>query len=453
MKGRILIVEDDPSFCELLHTGLEHLGFECESTTSPDEAVHRAHAADVDAVVTDLKMRGLTGLEVCERIVADRPDLPVVVMTAFGSLDTAIGAIRAGAYDFLTKPFEIAQLGLVLERAVRHRKLQVEVRCLRRIADESEGFDELIGDSPAMKRVYELLSRVMESDASVLLSGESGTGKEVVARILHRHSRAAAGPFVAVNCAAVPEALLESELFGHERGAFTDARESADGLFQEANGGTLFLDEIGDLPLALQPKLLRVLQERTVRRVGGTQERPFDARLVVATHRDLESAVEEGAFREDLFFRVNVVRIELPPLRNRGTDVLLLAQHFVDRFARRARKTIGGFSPAVAERLLAYRWPGNVRELSNAMERAVALALFDQITVEDLPEKIRGYEDHTLVVGGGDLAELAPLEEVERTYIDHVVSAAAGNKTLAARILGIDRKTLSRKLHRFSRAA
>lgn len=453
MKGRILVVEDDPSFCELLHVGLEHLGFRCESTTYPEEAIVRVRELEVDAVVTDLKMRGLSGLDLCARIVADRPDLPVVVMTAFGNLDTAVGAIRAGAYDFLTKPFEIAQLGIVLERAVGHRRLREEVKRLRRITDEASGFDELMGESPAMKRVYDLLARVVDSDVSVLLTGESGTGKEVVARVLHRRSRVAAGPFVAINCAAVPEALLESELFGHEKGAFTDARDARSGMFLEANGGTLFLDEIGDLPLRLQPKLLRALQERTVRPVGGRDERPFDARLVVATHRDLEACVEDGSFREDLFFRVNVVRIELPPLRSRGTDVLLLAQHFVERFAARGDKPIEGISASAAERLLTYDWPGNVRELANAMERAVALTSYERISVEDLPEKIRSHQSHHVVVGGGDPSELVPLVEVERRYIEHVVEASGGNKTLAARILGLDRKTLHRKLMRFARAA
>jgi two-component system response regulator HydG len=286
----------------------------------------------------------------------------------------------------------------------------------------------------------------------VLVTGESGTGKEVVARALHRRSRRRGGPFIALNCAAMPEPLLESELFGHVRGAFTDARASRTGLFVQANRGTLLLDEIGDLPLALQPKLLRALQERVVRPVGGDAEVPFDARLIATTNRDLESAVEEGQFREDLYFRVNVIRVQLPPLRARESDVLLLAQHFLTQHAERAGKRLVGISPAAAERLVSYEWPGNVRELQNCIERAVALARYEEITVDDLPEKIRAYRRSHVLVASDDPAELVPLEEVERRYVLRVMEAVRGNKTLAARVLGLGRKTLYRKLEQYGAA-
>jgi two-component system response regulator HydG len=292
--------------------------------------------------------------------------------------------------------------------------------------------------------------KLADSDASVLVTGESGTGKEVVARALHRMGRRRNGPFIAINCAAMPEALLESELFGHARGAFTDARSSRTGLFVQSDGGTLLLDEIGELPMSLQPKLLRALQERHVRPVGGDSEVAFDVRLVCTTNRDLEEAIEEERFREDLFFRVNVVHVQMPPLRARGTDVLLLAQHFLVRYATQAGKQVVGISPAAAERLMAYTWPGNVRELQNCIERAVALTTFEQIAVDDLPEKIRAYRRSHVIVASDDPSELVPLEEVERRYILRVVEAVGGNKTLAAQVLGMGRKTLYRKLERWA---
>jgi two-component system, NtrC family, response regulator AtoC len=285
----------------------------------------------------------------------------------------------------------------------------------------------------------------------VLVTGETGTGKELVARALHDRGPRKAGPFVGLNCAAVPEPLLEAELFGHVRGAFTDASRARAGLFTRANGGTLFLDEIGELPLALQPKLLRALQERKVRPVGSDDEVPFDARVMTATNRDLESAVDENRFREDLFFRINVIHVGLPPLRARGGDVLLLAQHFVDRYAGQAGKAVSGISAAAAERLLAYAWPGNVRELENCIERAIALTEFEKIAVDDLPEKIRNYRRSHVLVASDDPTELVPLEEVERRYILRVMEAVGGNKTEAAQVLGVGRRTLYRKLEQYGR--
>jgi two-component system, NtrC family, response regulator AtoC len=450
VSGRILIVDDERSMCEALEAGLTPKGFATRWTTSAADALELLGAVEVDVVVTDLNMRGMNGLELCARIVANRPDIPVVVITAFGSLDTAVAAIRAGAYDFITKPVKIDALALALERAVQHRSLREEVKRLRQLVDATQRFEEVIGTGPTMRKVQDLLARIADTDTSVLITGESGTGKEVVARALHRRSRRSQRPFVAINCAAMPEALLESELFGHVRGAFTDARSARTGLFVQADGGTLLLDEIGDLPLALQPKLLRALQERTVRPIGGDREVPFDVRLIVATNRDLESAVEEGRFREDLYFRINVIHLALPPLRARGSDTLALAQHFLVQFAAQMGKHVTGLSPAVAERLLAYTWPGNVRELQNCMERAVALTQFEEITVEDLPEKIRAYQRSHVLVASDDPSELVPLEEVERRYIRRVMEAVGENKTLAAQVLGIGRKTLYRKLEQDS---
>ncbi len=309
-------------------------------------------------------------------------------------------------------------------------------------------FDELTGQSPPMKAVFELIERIADSDVTVLVSGESGTGKEVVARALHKRGRRKAGPFVAINGAAMPEALLESELFGHTRGAFTDAKTSQSGLFVQANHGTILLDEIGDMPLGLQPKLLRVLQERRVRPVGGHAEIPIDVCVIAATHRDLDSAIEGGSFREDLFYRINVVNIALPPLRARVGDILPLAQRFATEFARRAQKSVTGIAPAAAERLLTYTWPGNVRELQNCMERAVALARFEQIAVDDLPEKVRDYRRSHVLITADDPPELVPMEEVERRYVLRVMDAVGNNKTAAARILGFDRKRLYRWIER-----
>jgi two-component system response regulator HydG len=448
MSTRILLVDDDATLADTLAIGLRRRGIEVAARTSAAEAMQALEGEDFDVVITDLNMRGMGGIELCEHVIANRPDVPVVVLTAFGNLEAAISAIRVGAYDFINKPVEVDVLALVGERAATHRRLREEVKRLRAEAGRAPRFDALVGRSPAMQAVYDLIDRVADSDATVLLSGESGTGKEVVARAIHTHGRRRAGPFVAINCAAMPESLLESELFGHAKGAFTDAKTAEPGLFSRASHGTIFLDEIGDMPLGLQPKLLRVLQERTVRPVGGREEIPIDVRVVAASNRDLESAIEEGRFREDLYYRVNVVHIALPPLRTRASDVLLLAQHFLVHFSARAGKQVTGITSPAAEKLVAYAWPGNVRELQNCVERAVALTRFEQIVVDDLPEKIRDYRRSHVLVAGDDPSELVPLEQVERRYIARVMEAVGGNKTAASRILGIDRKRLYRMLER-----
>lgn len=443
--ARILIADDDASMCAMLSAHLTKRGFEVETFTSAQAAFDAHRSREFDVVVTDLNMAGMDGLELCERVVQNSPQTPVVLITAFGSLETAIGAIRAGAYDFVPKPFEIETFVLAIERAARHRELQAEVSRLRSVVAGASRFDDMLGESAAMRRVFELIERVADSDTSVLVTGESGTGKELVARALHRRSARRDGPFVPVNCAAVPEALLESELFGHTRGAFTDARTARSGLFVEASGGTLFLDELGEMPLGLQPKLLRALEERVVRPIGASAEVPFDVRLVAATNTDLESAVEEGRFRADLFYRVNVLQIDLPPLRRRDNDVLLLAQRFVEQCAERSGKRVTGLSAPAAQKLLSYAWPGNVRELKNAIERAVTLARYAEVVVEDLPEKIQDYRRSR---GDGD-EPLLPMAEVERRYVGRVLEATGGNKAEAARILGFDRTTLYRKLQRY----
>jgi two-component system response regulator AtoC len=449
MKAKILLVDDDRPLCETLEIGLRKRDFAVTWRTSAEEALAVIDAEDMDVVVTDLNMKGTTGLELCERIHAVRRDLPVIVVTAFGNFESAVQAIRAGAYDFINKPVQLDVLAIALDRANQTKSLREEVKRLRLEVGRGPKIDELIGESPAMQEVFELVDRIAPSDTSVLITGESGTGKEVVARALHKRSRRSSGPFVAVNCAAMPEALLESELFGHVRGAFTDAKTAHTGLFVQAKGGTLLLDEIGDMPLALQPKLLRVLQERTVRPVGGMQEVPIDVRLIAATNKDLETAVEEHRFREDLYFRINVIQLPLPPLRARGSDILTLAQHFTLAIAARTGKAVKGISPAAASRLSAYAWPGNIRELHNCMERAVTLARYEEVGLDDLPDRIKDYKSSHVLVAAEDPSEFAPMEEVERRYILRVLDAMGGNKTAAARTLGFERKTLYRKLEHF----
>jgi two-component system response regulator HydG len=447
MTGRVLIVDDERSMCELLDADLRLRGFSTCSVTSAADALAALAANDVDVVLTDVRMPGTTGIELCRQITQQQPEeIPVVVMTAFGSLETAVAALRAGAYDFITKPVEMDLLAVSLCRAVEHHQLQQQVRRLSETVDRAAQFGDVLGDSPAMQAVYSQLIQIAATETRVLLTGESGTGKELIARWLHRKSRRTTGPFVAVNCGALPESLLESELFGHAKGAFTDARQERKGLFQQAQGGTIFLDEIGELPPPMQVKLLRALEERTVKPVGSDREIPFDARLVSATNRDLEHAVQLNEFREDLFYRINVIQIELPPLRARGTDVLLLAQHFLKGYAQTMGKSVTGISRPAAERLLGYNWPGNVRELRNVIERAVALTQHDHLVVDDLPAKICEYRARQVVIDGSDPSQLISLEELEHNYIQQVLEATGGNRSQAARILGLDRKTLYRKL-------
>lgn len=474
-QAKLLIVEDQSSMQQLLDDFLRPLGFDIQSCSSATEACRTMRIADrsdsafgfgvppttgpgsngnsdipfsnseFDVVLTDLKMPGMDGLEFCRRVKERYPNLPVIVMTAYGSLETAVEALRAGAFDFVTKPVELELLKASLVRAAENSHLRRRVRTLESQA-QSESFGELIGQSDVMLRLKDQLSRIVDSSVTVLLTGESGTGKEVVAHALHQQSSRSGQPFVAVNCAALPEALLESELFGHAKGAFTDAREDRTGLFLQANGGTLFLDEIGEMSIEIQPKLLRALEQKTVRPVGGKSELPFDVNLIVATNCDLEAAMEAKKFREDLYYRINVLEITTPPLRRRGTDVLLLANHFLSQFDGQANKRIVGFDDDVLQRLLAYDWPGNVRELRNVVERAVVLTQHDKISVDVLPRKIIDHNPSQLVIDEGDNQPLASLEMIQHRYIRYVLDRTDGNKTEAARVLGLDRKTLYRKL-------
>ncbi len=449
MTGHVLVIDDDETTCELLTSALGRMGVQVTAFSSPREAMAAFAATQFDTVVTDLGMREMNGIEVCEAIQRARPDVPVVVVTGQGTMDTAIGALRAGAYDFLTKPVDLKLLAAAVRRALTHHALSEEVKQLRKAAANGVRPTPVIGESSVMRAVYDLIGRVADSDASVLIHGETGTGKELVARAIHEQSARRLGPFVAINCAAVPASLLESELFGHARGAFTDAKAQRTGLFLEARGGTLFLDEIAELPLEVQAKLLRALQERKVRPVGSNAEIPFDARILTATNRDLDEEVAHHRFREDLYYRINVVKFELPPLRDRAGDVLELAQHFLNLLASRRGQPPLTLSTAVAAKLMAYQWPGNVRELENCIERAVALARYSEIALEDLPEKVVAYRPDRFIVAADDPTEIMKMEEVERLYVLRALSLLGNNKTRTATALGFDRRTLHRKLERW----
>lgn len=454
MSASVLVVDDDANLTQTLELGLAQRGFVVSTAQRAEEALSQLDTQDVDVVLTDINMPGLGGLEFASQVGERHPDTPVIVLTGFGSLEAAVAAIRAGAYDFLSKPARLDAIVIALERAVQHRALRREVKRLRLEVGSGAGLtlDGVVAVSAAMQKTLDVVARVAGTQTSVLITGESGTGKEVMARAIHTRS-GRKGPFIAVNCAAMPEALLESELFGHARGAFTDAREARVGLFTEANGGTLLLDEIGDMPLGLQPKFLRVLQERRVRPLGARGDHPVDVRIIAATHRDLEARIESGAFREDLYFRLNVVSLALPPLRERTADVLPLAQRFLAEFSARSGKAVQRLSTKAAEKLLAYDWPGNVRELSNCLERAVALTRFDEIGVDDLPERVLAHRSTRVVVSAEDPSDFVTLEELEKRYVLKVLEAFKGNKAQAARTLGIERKTLYRKLEAWGRNA
>jgi DNA-binding NtrC family response regulator len=420
--------------------------YQVVTVTSAAAAIEKIANEDFDVVLTDLGMVDMSGLELCERILGTKPDVPVIMVTGAGQLESAIAAMRAGAYDFITKPVDTRLLAISVARAKQHCQIRREVNRLREATSGLTPPEGVIGSSRAMGRIYETILRIADSDASVLVRGETGSGKEVVARRIHATSRRRDGPFIAINCAAVPANLLESELFGHARGAFTDAKVERTGLFVQANRGTLFLDEIGELPLELQPKLLRALQERRVRPVGSNTEVAFDARIITASNRGLEEEVDERHFRQDLFYRINVVSLDLPPLREREGDVLELAQHFLAQHAARRGAPEMHIAPEVAEKLIAYHWPGNVRELENCIARATAFARHDQVTVQDLPEKIRSYRVDRFAECGDDPKGVISLDELARRYITRVIKLFRGNKSRAAEVLGIDRRTLYRRI-------
>jgi len=450
MTGSILIVDDEDDTRTLLCDALRGRGFDAEAVESAQACLERLRSRSFDVVVTDVQMPGMTGVELCAQLHERHPDLLPIVLTGLGALDTAVAAIRAGAYDFITKPVKIDALEVAVKRAIDHLSVRNEVKRLRAAVDRELPIASIAGTSSALRQTTELIRQVADSDATVLITGESGTGKELVARALHELSPRAKEPFVAINCGAMPAPLLESELFGHVRGAFTDAKQSRGGLFLQAGRGTIFLDEVGEMPLEMQVKLLRVLQERTVRPVGGDNEMPFEARVVTATNRDLETEVDEKRFREDLFYRINVVAIPVPPLRARAGDVLVLAQHILARISARTNKPLISVAADTARKLMAYDWPGNVRELENCIERAVAMSDGKEIKVENLPIKVQKFESARLEIPTDSPAEMIPLTEMERRYVRQVLSSVGGNKTHAARVLGIDRRSLYRRLEETS---
>jgi two-component system response regulator PilR (NtrC family)/two-component system response regulator HydG len=450
-RTQLLVVEDDAAMREFVHESLAEEGYRVDVAPGGKAGVDRVRAGGIDLVITDVKMPDMDGLDMLSEIRALGEGSPphVIVVTAFGSIETAKRAIKLGAHDYITKPFEIEDLLVAVEKALDERTLRREVARLRKEVARPYRFENIIGKSPPMQDVFALIRRLSASSVNVLITGESGTGKELVARALHFNSPRIKKSFVAVNCAAIPDTLLESELFGYKRGAFTDARTDRPGMFIEADGGTIFLDEIGDLTPPLQAKLLRVLQEKEVRPLGAARSEKVDVRVLSATNRDLVQRMREGAFREDLFYRLNVIEVVLPPLRDRAEDVLPLSEHFLQEAASRTGKRIVGFTQPALKILLAYPWPGNVRELENVVERAVALAEGDQIGPDDLPPQVR--ERRSTDVLAGALARGLTLAELEREYINRVLQAEGGNKTRAAQRLGLDRKTLYRKLEEYGR--
>ena len=452
VQPHVLAVDDDPETLEILQQQLSREGYQVTQCESAEQALALASNEEFDVVLSDVHLGGMGGIELCERMVHARPDVPVVVVTAFGNMETAIAALRAGAFDFIQKPMEPVQLYHSLRRATERRNLEQEVRRLREQTQAPPTIGSLIGESPPMKRIYAMIQQVADTDTSVLVSGESGTGKELVARALHEESKRRSRPFLAINCAAVPAQLLESELFGHTRGAFTDARSDRKGLFEQANTGTIFLDEVGELPTELQPKLLRVLQERKIRPIGSSREIELDIRVVAATNHQLESDVEHGRFRADLFYRLNVVQLDLPPLRERGMDILRLAEHFLRQYSERLGRSIEGIERSAAQKLLDYDWPGNVRELSNYIERAATLTSANQIRVIDLPEKVRRFEVTGMPAQESIPQTVITLQELQERYIESVLKRVQGNKTQAAKLLGLDRRTLYRKLERYNKS-
>jgi DNA-binding NtrC family response regulator len=448
---KILVVDDDLAMREMLTSMFNEEGYEAHAAESADAAVERSRDEEFDAVLSDIKMPGMSGIEMVAALREIRPETPVVLMTAFGTIDSAVEAMRAGALDYVTKPFEPEVVLCSMERALERRALEQENRQLRRALDQTSQLGDLIGTSPAMREIFALVRRVAHNRSSVLITGGSGTGKEVVARTIHFHGSRADKPFVPINCTAIPEGLLESELFGHVRGAFTGAHTSKRGLFETASGGTLFLDEIGDMPPGLQSKLLRVLQDREIRPVGGTHTIPVDVRVIAATNKDLREEIAEGRFREDLYYRLNVIPIHIPPLAERPEDIPPLVDAFLTRHSDGAPR---GISSDAMKVLCAAEWKGNGRELENVIERALALTDREELQVEDLPLEHTGQPS-----GGGSIADRLhscavrklTLEELQDLYIDEVMALHNGNKVHAAAALGIDRKTLYRRAERRAR--
>ncbi len=449
---KILIVDDDTGHLVSLKTIVRSWGYTVETANDGAVAVASVKSGPMDLILMDVRMATMSGIEALKQIKAYNPAIPVIIMTAYSSIDTAVEALKSGAYDYLIKPLDFQVLKLTIERASEHAGLKEENRALKKHLRGDYDLANIIGRSQPMKKLLEMVSMVAPSEATVLISGESGTGKELIARSLHFNSPRRERALVVVNCAAIAETLLESELFGHEKGAFTGADKRREGRFMLAHGGTLFLDEIGEMSPTMQAKLLRVLQERELQRVGGEETIKVDVRVVTATNRDLAADVAEGHFREDLFYRLNVMPLKVPPLRERQEDIPLLAQHFLEKFAEKNRKPVKGFVPLAMDMLLNYDWPGNVRELENAIERAVILLSGEYITEKQLPlnvtEKYPALET-SMAVAVPITDGTRSLEEIEKEAVLATLKASDGNKAEAARRLGVTRKTLHNKLKNY----
>lgn len=442
----ILIVDDDVQMTVMLKKILEKEGYDVEIALNGQDALAKSAVGDLDLIISDIRMPGMDGLEFLERIKGNHQDVPVVLMTAFGSIEAAVESMKKGAYHYIAKPFKTEQLLSVVEAALRERKLQLEVAGLRREITKEFSFSNIIGKSPVMQELFSLIRRVARTKSTVIIYGKSGTGKELVAKALHYNSPRADKTFVAFNCAAIPETLLETELFGHAKGAFTDARYAKKGLFVEADGGTLFLDEIGDMPVSIQGKLLRAIQEREIRPVGATQEIKIDVRLVAATHHDLQQLLKEGKIREDLYFRLNVVPINLPELKDRKEDIPPLVRHFIKKYAVENNQKPLNVSRETMRILMEYSWPGNVRELENVLERAAILTEGPMIQPENLPEGLRSAP----YASDEEIPISFSLENLEKKHIQDILNLTRGNQSEAAKILGIDRRTLYRKIKAYN---
>lgn len=447
-----MVVDDDTGHRITLETIIKSWGYKVVKAADGDKAVELAQSTPFDLILMDVRMAKMDGIDAMGRIKAYNPAIPVVIMTAYSSVESAVDAMKAGAYDYLTKPLDFDELRLTLDRAMEHTHLKAENEKLKASLQNRDQARQIVATSPAMKGLLDMVAAIAPSEATVLITGGSGTGKELIARAIHAHSHRAQSHLVAVNCAALSQSLLESELFGHEKGAFTGADRRRDGLFVKADKGTVFLDEVGEMSMPMQAKLLRVLQEGEIQRVGGDTPIAVDVRIIAATNRDLSKMVAEEAFREDLFYRLNVVNIEVPPLKERTSDIPVLAQHFVTRYAERNRKKIKGFTPQAMDRLLKYAWPGNVRELENAVERAVILSPGEYITEKDLPLNISGttgepQKNNEKIQSNHDTA--GSLDEIEKSAIAGAIEKTGGNKSEAARLLGITRRTLYNKLEKY----
>ena len=445
-KERVLIVDDEANARTALAELLRDEGYSVETAADGFKALPKLEEFAPDVVVTDLKMPGLSGLELMAKVRERDPDSVVIVMTAFGAVESAVQAMRQGAADYLTKPVNVEELSLVLKREIERKRLRAEAGQLRERLSDKHRINNIIGSSPAMQQVFDAVLQVAPSRASVLINGESGTGKELIAAAIHEHSPRAKKPFVKLHCAALAESLLESELFGHERGSFTGAVGRREGRFEQADGGTLFLDEIGEISPAIQVKLLRFLQEHEFERVGGNQTIKVDVRVITATNRNLLQRVKEGQFREDLYYRLNVVSIEMPPLRARPSDIPLLASHFLAKYSRENGKTIEGFTDDALAQLANYEWPGNVRELENAIERAVVVCKHPRIGVEDFASAIATAQKRT---DGMPHIPGAKMEDLERYAILKTLEHTGGSTSRAAEILGISARTIQYRLQQY----